>query len=438
MRQQSRQNYGPNGKVPLALLSTPIFFAAVLSLQVLWKPINFLFADDWLLVDYIIPEKQIKFTELFQLVNGHNVLTTKLALIFLSDISGDQTLIVFTIFNLLLASVACTLIILKLLVGSAHPYYVVILVTTAFFNYKQVQNYNMIISAHFIHSLLCSSAYLFFKNTEKHQWRWIPLVIAPFTGGFGITILILESYLSGRDYLKTKNKSNLINVIACLSLFMTAYGFNLFFANSSNNNPDHSFVANLFTGLQNPWYLPSFVLSAIGSQFTPSSRYMGIISQIAGALILLLIFKYRGYIKASTYLIGALAVSAGTIILISINAYDGTYDSIRHAYSNRYVSSTLLIAIVVLVAVVNDTKSKLRKFVLMVVVISSCFSGLKSGLEWVNFRHSQSITLEKTCYSDSIIDKKKCSEMSYSESFFKNYPSFEKKLTEFIEVYESK
>jgi hypothetical protein len=90
------------------------------------------------------------------------------------------------------------------------------------------------------------------------------------------------------------------------------------------------------------------------------------------------------------------------------------------------------------VAVVNDTKSKLRKFVLMVVVISSCFSGLKSGLEWVNFRHSQSITLEKTCYSDSNIDKKKCSELSYSESFFKNYPSFEKKLTEFIEVYESK
>jgi hypothetical protein len=438
MRHLFRHNYASKNKQTITLILIPFIFAAAISSQVLLKPVNFLFADDWLLLEYLTSEKKISLTELFQLVNGHNVLTTKLILLVLSNLFGANTLVAFTIFNILLAAVACFLIIKKLSNSTPHPYIVTIMGTILFFNYKQAQNYNMIISAHFVHSLICFALYLYIIDSPQRKLRWIPLIIAPFTGGFGITILILEVFLSIKEYLSSKIKSNLRNIFVCASIFMLAYGFNLISRNTINNTADYSYSPNSFSGFLHPWYLPSFFLSTIGSQFIPSSNFMGITSQIAGLIMIILIYKLRNEIREKIYLTAALFVSVITVLLITVNAYDGTYDSLKHAYSNRYVSCTVLIPIVALAVLTQHTNLSFRKFIIMALVISSCFSGLKSGFEWVNIRNSQSVTLEKLCYSKSQSDNKKCIEMSYSQSFYKDQQIFEKRLGEFTDFNRNK
>lgn len=422
-------------KLKFVIFLIPFIIASLISVQVLLKPISFLFADDWLLLDYLIPSQKVHLSQLLQLVNGHNVLTTKLNLILFSHIFGAKTLTAFALFNLVLALTSCILILRKLITKDMHHTFVIATAAFLFFNLKQAQNYNMIISAHFIHSLLCIVIYLSIENTSARKWRWITLIIAPFTGGFGITLLVLEVYVSIRNYFSKKRVIDLFNIFACLLILMLSYGLNFIYGNTINNTPDSGIFSNLSNAIVHPWYLPSFVLSTLGSQFTPSSKYMSAMSQLIGLFVLILLCKVRAQIRKNVELEHLLFIVVTSSLLFTISGYNGTPESIQNAYSNRYVTSTLLIALVLLVSIIKSPRFPYKKMIIAILLISSLLSGVKSGLEWVNLRSRQSETLERLCYSEFVQDKKECLELTFGESFYSDKLAFEKQLQQFLKVH---
>jgi len=424
-------------KQNLVLILAICLVSFVIALQIILKPIHFLFADDWLLLEYLIPGEKKNFQELLQLVNGHNILTTKLSLLVISNLFGEDTLTAFALCNLALAAISCVLILRKLIVKASSSYLVVMVAVVIFFNFKQAQNYNMIISAHFIHSLFCVAIYLSITNTKVAKWRFVPLVIAPFSGAFGVTLLVLEVYLSTKQILFNKKFKKILSVVVCCLVFLFSYGYNLLSGNFVNNFTDEEIFADVPFITANPVFLPSFLLSILGSQFTPSSDYMHIVSQLIGLLLLVLLYRVRKQIYRSQEMTQALFVVAAASIMFTISGYDGSSGSIVNAYSNRYVTCTLLLALVVLAASVETPRLAFTKFVIGVLFILSFISGAKSGLEWVNLRSSQSDYLERLCYSKSFEDNRECLEFAWRQSFYLDEMTFEKDLNLFLKIHQN-
>lgn len=426
-RAQSREKY------PIGLYLIPTFFALLICVQVLLRPIKFLFADDWLLVDYLIPGRKFSFENLNQLINGHNNLTTKLALVLFSNIFGAQSVTAFAILNITLGLISIILLMRILHDGARNDYIAIVLGSILFFNFKQAQNYNMIISGHFIHSLFCIANYLWFKTSGKIHWRWIPLLIAPFTGGFGLTLVMLELFQSFKNMWVEKKFIQLQNVFFCLMVTMFSYGFNMLAGNSISNDPSTGVHININKIFLQPWYLPSYVLSIFGSQFTPSSSYMASISQVMGlGVVVFLLFSIKKIWKKENHQ-QVLIIALLSCVLFVIGGYDGTSTSIQNAYSNRYVTSTQLLALVLLFNNIDVREFKFRKHLVFLLVFISLFSGLKSGGEWVNIRYTQSERLVYLCSKSSEESKKKCLDLAYGESFYDSKRSFQEKLNLFVE-----
>ena len=55
---------------------------------IVFKPILFPFADDWLIVGWVSGDGPLKISELLQTVNGHQVITSKLLLYSLGNINS--------------------------------------------------------------------------------------------------------------------------------------------------------------------------------------------------------------------------------------------------------------------------------------------------------------------------------------------------------------
>jgi hypothetical protein len=420
--------------ISFAVFFFPLLISSLIAAQILLKPVSYLFADDWLLLDYLIPSKEIGISELFQLVNGHNVLTTKLSLIILANLVGSNTLTFFALLNVSLGFVSCVLILRGLIVGKPYPFLTVIMGSLLFFNFKQAQNYNMIISAHFIHSLFVIAAYLSIQNSRYRRWRWVAVAMAPFTGGLGIVVVAMEVFFTAQSFRSGKRLTKIVSVSACLFILICSYGINLAIGNTTNNTSESNLFANVSQAFLHPWYLPSFLLSSLGAQFVPSSRFTTITSQIAGLLVVLLVLKARSYILQNKELLNCMLIVAAATLLFVISGYDGTIQSISTAHSNRYVTGTVLGGIALMVSVINIPLFPFRKIVIGTVLIASLFSGAKSGFEWVNVRSAQSQVLEKECGLSKKTHERKCFDLAFSQSFFTNEQEFNMKLQQFLNL----
>lgn len=421
----------------LVVILVTLLVASPIALQILLKPVSFLFADDWLLLEYLTPYKSLEMTQLFGLVNGHNVLTTKLSLILFSHFFGANTLSAFALLNLILGSIACILILRKFFLNESYSFNTIIVAAVFFFNFKQAQNYNMVISAHFIHSLLCIAVYLSVVNSRFRKLRYAPLVAAPFTGGFGISLLVLEGYLSARQFLCEKKIRYSLNFLACLFIFTVAYGLNLALGNTISNSPSEGFLSNASSVILHPWLLPNFILSTIGSQFTPSSKHMSTISQIIGLIVLFLLYRIRAQIRGNTDINHALIIVVTSSLLFTFSGYDGTSYSLQNAHSNRYVTCTLLLAILLLAGILNTPGFSFMRLVIPALLLLSLLAGVKSGTEWVSLRSSQSESLERLCYSKSVKDTSECLEIAFSQSFYSDKSSFNERLEQFLKIHRS-
>ena len=423
-------------KLRLSFLSIPLLIAVLIVIQIFFRPVNFLFADDWLLLDYLIPDKKISFFQFFQLINGHNVLTTKLSLVFLTQIFGAKTLIAFALVNVFVAYISSILILRLLTIGKNSLHLMILTGSIFFFNFKQLQNYNMIISAHFLHSLLCIAIYLTLKNSGKEKWRWIPLLVAPFTGGFGITVVMLEGYEVFRRLYADKRIRNFLHLFSCVTILFLAYGINLLSGNVLNNTPQQGFLSNIYSGLLHPWYFPSYILSIFGTPFTPSSKYMSLLSQILGAIVIVLFYRVRNTIGGNTVIRQVVSIVVIASLLFTLSGYDGTSLSLQNAYSNRYTTSTMLLIIALAAGIMNTSGMHYKRITLLVMITLSLTSGLKSGSEWVSLRNHQSQILLRDCRSSLQIDKETCFAMSKSQSFITNPTIFRGKLEEFLRYYD--
>jgi hypothetical protein len=422
-------------KFNLVLLSFPMLIACLIAIQVLLKPINFLFADDWLLLEYIIPNKGINFTHYFQLINGHNVLTTKLSLVLLEPVFNSDTLTAFFLFNLFLSYLSSIFILLLVTKNRKSSYSVILISSLFFYNFKQLQNYNMIISAHFLHSLFCITLYLFLSNNKYRKWRWIPLVVAPFAGGLGITVVLLEGYESCKGFWLNKRAKSVFSISLCIATLFLAYGLNFLTGNVQNNSPSSGFLTNISSQISHPWYLPSFILSVFGAPFTISSKFMSQLSQILGGIILILLFLVRKNIAKNPIHCQIIFIVTSATLLFAVTGYDGTSESIQNAYSNRYVTSTMLVLIVLAACYMNLPGWSYKKTVFVLMITLSLASGIKSGYEWVSVRSNQSELLERICKSRLQVDKDNCFTLSHSQSFISDSRVFRSNLRDFLDYY---
>lgn len=404
----------------------PIPMGLILLAQVVFKPINFLFADDWLLLKYLTPNVRVEITDLLQLVNGHNVLISKVLLVAFSTFFPGNQITAFSILNVCLATLASILI--------SHKYFrdqsmiVIFGFILLFFNLKQSQNYNMIISGHFIQSLFCISLYLFFLDTNLNKYRWIPLTIAPFTGGFGLSLLFLEpTLLLIRKKLKP-NKYDLIALTYVVVILFVSYILQYATKNQIFNNDPINISQRIFGIIEHPWFLPSYWLGILSGPFVPSSKIMLVMSQAIGCTLLCLIVFLKKQLLMRKDLLPLFLLQGITIVQFTFSGYTGTFQSVTNGFSNRYVTGTVFGLIIFYLAILNVNNSKTKITLAILLCAISALSGIKSGLEWIQVRSSQSIELRALCSKSDDVKTNGCLEISKNQSFFQSSEDFEVQL----------
>lgn len=408
----------------------PILVASPILFQMVFKPIDFLFADDWLLVDYLNPENELSLSALLELVNGHNVAFTKVILTITADISHGNQLLIFGVINLCLAIFSCILLVKKYIPKSSRL--ICLGFCILFFNFKQFQNYNMIISGHFIHSLFFISLYLYLTNSRFSTFRWIALSIAPFTGALGTSILFLEVILQLRDKKIKKSKKLFISLSYLFILILTSYIFQIALKNQVSNLSDMNFLERIINIVLHPWLLPSYWLGSLSAPFIPSSSFMLLNSQLFGLFVMIIIFLLYKKVIPEKSIQSLLMLIVINLILFSLSGYDGSLQSIQNSYSNRYVSSLLFVSIFLYVSAIKIDNTRKKVLVSATIVLISFFAGGKSGYEWVQVRSSQSAELQRLCSQYDKASRDLCVEKSFRESFFTDNKEFEPKLRVFL------
>ena len=420
----------------LVILVIAISYPWFMGLRLMAKPVNFLFADDWLISEYLNPQSDLSNIGLGQLVNGHNLMSTKIELIVLSRLVSEHTLLIFAILNIITAIVAFILILTNKKCETRNKI-ALFCAVVVFFNFKQAQNFSMIISAHFIHSILAISSYLYLKNSRRESLRLIPLIVSPFTGAMGLSVLGIDLLQLFKDR-KVRSPLNIgIISITIFFVFMFSYGINLLTLNQISNPGYLTLQEHISLILSHPQLILNYLLSTLGGQFFPSSRFSVQGSQIFGLCLAILLFKsrrniLRNVLTRDLFLIGVLAT-----LLFLISGYDGTWHGLSNAYSNRYTSGSLFLILSLFLAIPSGERTRKTQVVYLGLSLLVIVSGVKSGSEWINIRHTQSLQLQEACKNYYANLDQECLEQAFSRSIYSDKEEFMLKLKEFTKLHMS-
>ena len=376
--------------------------------------------DDWLYLGVGTHRTSLLSAYSFELINGHQQFLVKLTIWMVGFFPGTYFSYIWYV-NAAFAFFGISLLIISqmsLLQSKNLSRHVFILVLILC-NFKPLYLYMSLTGTGLCMTMLFYGVYYFAANKMSgHRSQVVKTLcasLAPFATGFGISLAIahlLEILFSASEIRALKSsKQKILEVLLPTLGLLLAYVLPTIYSVLNPRSPENgsSKLSNLLDIIAHPIRVVHFISGLLGSTITPSSHFDPWLPVVAGFLILVLFvwsialtYGLVGFIK--TVLFNKTPFLGGLIFVLMLVVFRGLgeHGALDESVAPRYVMGTslLIFGSVVLILKEQNYNSKLRiPFSLLLIVLLCSPSGLKTGLEWLSVRNSQT-TILRSCIED--------------------------------------
>jgi len=387
------------------LIFLSLFLIADLTRLLLSKKITYFFVDDWsIFKDFSASGNGLNLTNLAP-YNGHSLIVTRILYIFTTRTIGIQISTFSIILTILL------LITIFFLARSAsrtslawNKNFAFIMVVIVCLNLNQYQNLTMPICWSWIICLIVIIWTYLLTNQDLNIYRGMMLLIlsliGPLTLSFGFIIpgfLILK--LAHEIHLGRRRRENFF-LLTCTT-FCTLFVFKIAILNSTS---EYGSFTNPIMILTRPINSIIFLLTSIGSPFTPASRFSVTIATVFGFTILLLLMRILQTTKnLSTLLSTDGLITLGIIfhVIHLLGRFDGSWTSILIAAQPRYSTGAILLVLGIFLNLLRRG-TKPTKLLITILLAIMTISGAKTAEDFSNVRHNKSVQITECISSHSL------------------------------------
>jgi hypothetical protein len=423
---------------------------------VLFKPILWPFADDWLIIGWNSREKSLFDSDSIQLVNGHQVFLSKALIHVLGYISASNIQLI-SLVTIVMGFIGILFLVksqITFLGEKANLIFIfAILVISS--NYKQMQNFFMPMCNGWMMAIFFIGIYYWLKQkNDFHTKKYLialPVILAPLTIGLGLILPIIElieniyKIIKRKKYLVKFSSQVFISFVSALSIIFF-FTVPLLILEDGSGFPVNKNFDNIFNIFKHPIGSLLYLLTLIGNIFVPASRFEPTLPILAGSLFIIIslwiLLKYRSKIEVEDIVLNKNCTLGGLIfiIILFLFRYSGNPSDIQVVAAPRYVTGSLIFIIGILGLIQKVGNN--RKFITLLLLITSSLtliSGLKTGLEWHTTRYKQSqILVECAKTKDSLetkfVEGKSCFKLAYENSMSPSKEYFNLELRDFIET----
>lgn len=396
--------------------SLPLIFLQII------RPIKFPFADDWLLIKYLVHSQNSGVSGLLEPINGHQQAFTKSLFWTLGNIPLNSVqLVAASSFVFLIAALIMFLKSSEIYLAKKSSNGLILASFAALFSYKVMQNYFMPICAGWIHALFFISLFHYAKN-RKHSENIllisIAICLAPLTIGLGLCVPLAQISESLYLLFKTRGRIKLLSIYYLfLSIFIILISYLLPRVIYARTNIDTASQNSHTVGIT---AIFKSALALIGSTSVPASRFDAWLPPLMGLIIFLFYITLLIQAFSTSSLVEDVArnripllTGIFFIILVVTMRTRNDINGLLTTAAPRYVTGT---SILVFSIIIIGNKFKINNFqkkVFLILGLMMTLSGLKTGVEWSGVRFSQSqsvqqcIDLNKKYYQDVCVNELK-------------------------------
>jgi len=250
--------------------------------------------------------------------------------------------------------------------------------------------------------------------------------LAPFATGFGISLavayLIEITHSAWRNRTFKSSNWTILEVLTPILGLTLSYILPTIFRVLNPRSPENSTskLSNVIDLVMYPIRGIYFIFGLLGSTITPSSHLDPWLPVLAGSVVWLLFLwnialasSFIGFVKTTllnrTPFLGGLIFVSMLVVFRGLGQ-DGT---LNESVAPRYVMGTSLLVFGLVVLIFKEQKSRSRLQVplsLLLILLLCSLSGLKTGLEWLSIRSSQT-TLLRSCLESEGTKSNNCIEL---------------------------
>jgi hypothetical protein len=375
------------------------------------RPIKYFFVDDWAIFQDFSSDQIGLNSENLKPYNGHSLLVTRFIYII---ITNKLHLSISTFSILLFLSYLASLIFLawnisRKFINSNLTFAGIILIGI---NLNQYQNFTMPICWSWIITLtLVYASYLLalrpldFKSILGLSAITLiaPLILSL---GFIIPIVLFCQFL-----LKMKQTSfNFRRAMICLTSLISFCLSYLLTINRSEKN--YGKISGFEEALKKPFDAFIFLISSIGSPFTPGSRYAFGISIVFGAMIMISLALLLRKLSPTKLVSEGDFIFYGIVfhILHLLGRFDGTRDSLLIVNQPRYTTGALILLLGVFLKVMELRINQGRIYFVISIFLLMSAAGLKTAWDFSEVR-SQGSNLIENCLKENGFKSNKCRDL---------------------------
>jgi len=392
-------------------------FALIANLTrlLLTRNIEYLFVDDWsIFKDFSTSGNGINLTNLAP-YNGHSFFVNRVIYIFSTKTMG----IAISTFSIMLTILLITTL-LVLARSASHAAinhnknFVFFTVVIVGLNLNQYQNLTMPTCWSWMICLIALIWTYLLVNQDMNIYRVIILLllslIGPLTLSFGF---IIPGYLAIKltyEIYKDRHRLSNILILTCVVLF-TSLVFKISILNSADEYGGFTSPIKMIT---QPVNLLIFLLTSIGSPFTPASRFSVTIASVFGLIVLILLMRIlRNSKNLSTFLSTDGLITIGIIfhVIHLLGRFDGSWTSILIAAQPRYSTGAILLVFGIFLNMLRSGTKSTQLLIMMLLGIMT-ISGAKTAEDFSKVRHNKSVQITE-CISNHSLASSKCEELLY-------------------------
>jgi hypothetical protein len=400
-----------------------ILFAVALAVLTMAFPIRVPITDDWLYLSQGSRDLSENPWTYFELITGHQQFLVKMLVFTVSFVPGNyvQNL---TLANITIASLGLFLLAVSQLKVTKRKFGIweTSVAVLILLNLKPMYIYMSATGLGLSLAVLLIGMYYFGKNIDSQFFsRKIVLTclfLSPFTTGLGLVIPMSHLLSVVLKIAKEKQvKKFSVDLIIGVSGVTLAYIIptilnNLNERSGSNSVSDFNSYLNL---IKSPLNSVTFLFGLIGNPMFPSSRFDPIpqimIGMLTTFIILVAILRSNPSRLFVTITENKSPLLSGVMFLLLIISFRGE-KSIDEATAPRYVIGSVLFLFGVYVYILEGNLTRTNKKEERLVFLLACILclsllGIKTGIEWLTVRSSQSDSLYY-CISDEKNSLEKC------------------------------
>jgi hypothetical protein len=304
-----------------------------------------------------------------------------------------------------------------------------IMVVIVCLNLNQYQNITMPICWSWAICLIALIWTYLLTSQDINIYRGIALMvlslIGPLTLSFGFIIpgfLILKL-----AYEINQNRHRRGNfVFLAYLIFSTSLAYKVAILNSAT---EYGGFTNPIRILTHPINSIIFLLTSIGSPFTPASRFSVTIASVFGVIILLLFMRVLRTRKSlSTFLSSDGLIAIGIIFhaIHMLGRFDGSWNSILIAAQPRYSTGAILFVLGIFINLMRSGTKGTKVFITILLGFT-ILSGAKTAEDFSTVRHNQSVQIDE-CISIYSLASSQCEMLLYPGENILSKTEFKKAL----------